>query len=177
MAEPSTDGEIQVMEAEQYEFLPTLTDGELETIFEKMQETCPDAAKGKKNILLRLIFKNMVVLVGSEDNGYATLKVMHEYVTTVKGVKTEEEKDDDDELKKFEAMLDKKIKALSLSKTTASTTSKVEVSKFQTLKINGTIGTKTGCMSYTDLYFQINNAQKQGYTDEQITGSVIKAFT
>ena len=47
----------------------------------------------------------------------------------------------------------------------------------QTLKINGTIGTKTGCMSYTDLYFQINNAQKQGYTDEQITGAVIKAMS
>ena len=59
MSDPSTDGEIQVMEAELYEVLPTLTDGELETVFEKMQEICPDAAKGKKNILLRLIFKNM----------------------------------------------------------------------------------------------------------------------
>ena len=41
--------EVQVMEAEVYEFLPSLEVGELETVFEKIGlAECPDAAKGKK---------------------------------------------------------------------------------------------------------------------------------
>ena len=47
--------EVQVMESELYEFLPTLEVSELETVFEKMQITCPEFAKGKKNVLLRLL--------------------------------------------------------------------------------------------------------------------------
>ena len=177
----TSGSELEVMESELYEFLPTLSEEELETVFEKMQATCPEAAKGKKHILVRLIYKQMVLVLASEDNGFATIKVIHEYVTSLKGVKVEEKPlSDEEELSKFEAMLDKKIKALSvdLIKTNQlATGNKVEVSKFQTLKINGTIGTKSGCMSYTDLNFQINNAQKQGYSDEQISGAVIKAMS
>ena len=41
--------EVQVMEAEVYEFLPSLDVGDLETVFEKMGlAECPEAAKGKK---------------------------------------------------------------------------------------------------------------------------------
>ena len=190
--------EIQVMESELYEFLPPLDEGELETIFEKMQVTCPDGAKGKKNILLRLLFKQMTVLLADGDNqqeGFATLKTVHEYVTSIQGVKVEDDTKLDaeaEELRKFEALLDKKIldmkteaasglmdkKILDLKAQVApSTVGELKVSKFTALKINGTIGTKAGCMSYTDLNFQISNAQKQGYTDEQITGAVIKAMS
>ena len=192
-----SDSEIQVMESELYEFLPPLNEGELETIFEKMQVTCPEAAKGKKNILLRLIFKQMTVLLAEEDQGFATLKIIHDYVTSIQGVKVEVVTDKPDveaeELRKFEALLDKKIlgmktetasglmdkKILDLkAQAAASTTaSELKVSKFTPLKINGTIGTKAGCMSYTDLNFQISNAQKQGYNDEQISGAVIKAMS
>ena len=103
--------EVQVMESELYEFLPTLEVGELETVFEKMQVTCPEAAKGKKNVLLRLLYKQLVVLVGLEDQGYATLKIVHEFVTEKK-VKVEpvvDTVDEEKELKKFEAMLDDRI--------------------------------------------------------------------
>ena len=177
--QPDKPDEVQVMEEELYEVLPSLGVGELETVFEKMQVTCPEAAKGKKNVLLRLLYKQLVVLVSSEDNGFATIKIVHDFVTGVKPVKNENEDDEDtEELKKFEAMLDKKIKNLHDLAATVATPNKnkVEVSKFHTLKINGTIGTKSGCMSYTDLNFQIRNAQEQGYSDEHIRGAVIKAM-
>ena len=175
--------EVHVMESELYEFLPTLEVSELETVFEKMQVTCPEAAKGKKNVLLRLLYKQLVVLMGLEDQGYATLKIVHELVTERKPDskgELEETVDEEEELKKFEAMLDKRIQALSKDllglTSTKTNVNKVEVSKFTTLKINGTIGTKAGCMSYTDLNFQIRNAQDQGYSEEQICGAVIKAM-
>ena len=50
-SQPEKPDEVQVMEEELYEFLPSLEVDELETIFEKMQVTCPDAAKGKKNVV------------------------------------------------------------------------------------------------------------------------------
>ena len=51
--------EVQHMEGELYEFLPDLDVGELEIVFEKMGETCPESAKTKKNVI------NMYVCLGS----------------------------------------------------------------------------------------------------------------
>ena len=171
------------MEAEVYEFLPSLDVGDLETVFEKMGlAECPEAAKGKKNVLLRLLYKQLVLIAAEPDNGFATLKILHDFLTEAQGIVKEEEKttvvDPEEELKKFEAMMDKKIKDLkNIAAVAAGSSKKVEVSKFQALKINGTIGTKPGCMSFTDLNFQIKNAQEQGYTDEQVCGAVIKAMS
>lgn len=174
--------EIQVLEGDLYEFLPTMNDVELQTIFEKIQVVLPEAAKGKKNVLLRLLNKQIAVFVADDVGGLAQIKVIHDFITSIRPVKTEDVSvvDEEAELSKFEAMLDKKLEKLKVSSVNASTTkltSKLEVSKFQTLKINGTIGTKTGCMSFTDLNFQIKNAQDQGYSDEQVCGAVIKAMS
>ena len=167
--------EIQVMESELYEFLPPLDEGELETIFEKMQVTCPEGAKGKKNILLRLLFKQMTVLLADGDDqqqGFATLKTVHEYVTSIQGVlKTDDDTKPDveaEELRKFEALLDKKIldmkteaasglmdkKILDLKAQVApSTVGELKVSKFTALKINGTIGTNRRTLAFLVIVF------------------------
>ena len=132
-------------------------------------------------MLLRLLYKQLVIVTAAEDNGFATIKLLHDFLIKAQGVKEEEDKttvDPEEELKKFEAMMDKKIRDIkSITSVAAASSKKVEVSKFQSLKINGTIGTKPGCMSFTDLNFQIKNAQEQGYTDEQVCGAVIKAMS
>ena len=172
--------DIQVLEGELYELLPTMNDMELQTIFEKVQVVLPEAAKGKKNVLLRLLNKQIAVFVADEtDDGLPKIKAIHEFISSIRPIKLEvKTPDDEDDLKKFEAMLDQKLEKLkTVEAVVPKVLAKLDVSKFQTLKINGTIGTKTGCMSFTDLNFQIKSAKDQGYSDEQVCGAVMKAMS
>ena len=172
--------DIQVLEGELYELLPTMNDMELQTIFEKVQVVLPEAAKGKKNVLLRLLNKQIAVFVADEtDDGLPKIKAIHEFISSIRPIKLEvQTPDDEDDLKKFEAMLDQKLEKLkTVEAVVPKVSAKLDVSKFQTLKINGTIGTKTGCMSFTDLNFQIKSAKDQGYSDEQVCGAVMKAMS
>ena len=74
-------GELEVLEAEIYEFLPALGTSELEALCQKIDLDCPTGALGKKNMLLRLINKHLAGLGETEDQGFATIKIIHTALT------------------------------------------------------------------------------------------------
>ena len=154
--------ELEVLEGELYEFLPTLEVEELETVFDKLGETCPVLAKGKKHILLRLIYKILDVASATDDGGFATIKIIHDYVTSISKVVKDDpdpaKQDEVEELKLFEAKLDSLIKS-GKGKETGEKVTRIE--KLQTLKINGTIGGERDNMTFTDLYFQPADSHEQ----------------
>ena len=127
---------------------------------------CPEPVKGKKNALLKLLYKHLLGLEETEDKGFAVYRVLHEF-----GKK---------------AILDSsitKVKSETSEETSASPKAiKVngfDVQKLRDLKISGTIGgsVEKDRLSYTSLSFQIQNAKKIGYSEENICGAVIKAIS
>ena len=73
--------ELEVMESEIYEFLPSLNASQLETLYAKIDLTIPEASKGKKMLLVRGMNSHLAGFGDLEDNGFANLKIIHEFIT------------------------------------------------------------------------------------------------
>ncbi len=80
MSVVENEAELEVLESELYEMLPTLETSELEILFQKMSLNLPTTAQGKKNMLLRLLNKQLGALSETEDQGFATIKLLHEHL-------------------------------------------------------------------------------------------------
>ena len=73
--------ELSVLESEIYEFLPAMSTQELEELCQKMDFSLPETSKGKKNVLLRVLNKHLAGFEDLEDQGFASIKIMHGFVT------------------------------------------------------------------------------------------------
>ena len=78
MSNGSEKKEVDVVETEVMMLLPELEADELEKVCTLIPLTCPEPAKGKKNTLLKLLFKHLLSL--EEDGGFATYQVIHKYL-------------------------------------------------------------------------------------------------
>ena len=159
--------EAEVMEAEVMMFLSELEADELEVVCSKIPLTCPETAQGKKNALLKLLFKHLLSLDDKEDKGFATYQIIHTHVTELK-------KPDSDSKEKVELDV-KKVKSDSSEKSKTW----VEIQKLKDFKISGTIGgvVEKDKLSYTSLSYQIANGRKLGVPEERICAAVIKAIS
>ncbi len=199
----SVEKELDVVEAEIFECLPLCAIQELEGLFEVIGKVLPETAKGKKNQLLKLLYKHLTVLEESEDNGFATLQLLHkkltekaneddkvegkvvteEMVDTKAKVGTDDKVTQEDTLKKLgELLMSSLSSGASPIFNEPKPVGKREkervteyVHRYQTLKLNGKIAADKGNMTFTDLKFQVQNATKQGYPDESIRSAIITA--
>ena len=201
--EMSNEKELEVVEAEIFEFLPVCSLEELEGLFEIIGTPCPVTAKGKKNSMLKLLYKHLMELEGTEDGGFATLKLIHKKLTEnpdgnkentevkLEQVETKTSADpktsvshQDDTMKKLGELLMSSLSSSVSASFGASNPGPVEgkekkkvteyVHRYQTLKLNGSIGAEKGNMTFTDLNFQVSNAQKQGFSVDSIRAAIIK---
>ena len=157
--------EAEVIESEVMMLLMEQEAAELEEVCSLIQLDCPETAKGKKNVILKLILKHLLDLGEKEDNGFATFKIVHKKL--VKTIKLKP---------KIEPQIE--IKQEPFDTQNAKTTI-FDIQKLKDLKISGTIGGggDKDKLSYTSLSFQIQNAKKVGYSDENICGAVIRAIS
>ena len=189
-----------MVEAEIFECLPLCAVAELEGMFEVMGKVVPETAKGKKNQLLKLLYKHLAALEETEDNGFATLKILHkgltekfelkieEKVVTKEGVESGTKIEtksitQEETLKKLGELLMSSLSSppgassiLNESKPEKRERITEYVHRYQTLKLTGKIAAEKGNMSFTDLKFQVENASKQGYTPESIRSAIIMAI-
>ena len=61
--------EADVVESEVMMFLSELDAEGLEEVCSKISVLCPNPAKGKKNALLKLLFKHLLDIESTEDQG------------------------------------------------------------------------------------------------------------
>ncbi len=65
-----------------------MNEKELEELFAKINLSLPAGAKGKKNVMLRVFNKHLAGLDEMEDQGFASIKTMHGFVTATPEEKT-----------------------------------------------------------------------------------------
>ena len=137
----------------------------LEKVCTLIPLTCPEPAKGKKNTLLKLLFKHLLSL--EEDGGFATYQVIHKYLVK-----------DDDKLSQCDVKVKTEKGDDKLNAQLHNTDTLIDVYKLRDFKINGTIGGlgEKDKLSYLSLSFQIENAKKLGYSDEKICAAIIRAI-
>ena len=159
--------EAEVVEHEVMMILMEQEAAELEEVCSLIQLDCPETAKGKRNVILKLILKHLLTIGEKEDSGFATFKIIHEKLIKIE-TKTEPEV-------KIEPKLEIKQEHFD----TQNTNTIFDIQKLKDFKISGTIGGggDKDKLSYTSLSFQIQNAKKLGYSDENICGAVIKAIS
>ena len=138
----------------------------LEQVCTKLTLTCPEEKKGKKTTVLKLILKHLCDLETTEDQGMSTFLLLHGLIDT------EDKKDGDDK---------KGIIKHPVGDTTKKKGSEVtfDILKLKDFKISGSIGGvgEKDKLSYTSLCYQIVNAQKSGYSNENVCAAVVKAIS
>ena len=204
---------LEVMEQEVMEFLSDLSAEGLEEACNKIDLQVPPSKKGKKVLLLKLVYKHLLPLEELDDGGYETYAILHKFLKDVLG---EDRRDNDvrqdsrtDEETVVESsfvhpndtldpnqlshvhpqdplpnvqlsnMMSNTRRSNMMPNNNMSTRPRgaAQVSKLPTLKITGVIGgKKEGSISYTNLKFQIKNAEQLDYPEQSICGAVIKAI-
>ena len=69
--------EADVVGSEVMMYLSELDAEGLEEVCSKMSVPCPGPVKGKKNALLKLLFKYLLEIDAEEDHGIATFQILH----------------------------------------------------------------------------------------------------
>ena len=152
--------EAAVIEGEVMMFLAELDAEGLERACTEIELECPEAVKGKKNCLLKLMLKHLFDLATKEDQGFATYKILHTYLTP-------------------EANLEIKKENEVVTVPSSGNKTVFDLHKVKDFKISGTIGGvgEKDKLSYTSLAYQIQNAKTLGYSEDNICGAVIKAIS
>ena len=86
--------EVDVVESEVMMFLSALDANGLEEVCHLISVPCQDPVKGKKNSLLKLLFKYLLDIESIEDQGFATFQILHKHFVPnapKPGLKTERE--------------------------------------------------------------------------------------
>ena len=166
----------EILENEVMMLLPDLEPDALEQMCELIPVPIPEASKGKKNSLLKLLFKHLMGLATEEDGGFATYKILHERLVK-KEVKVETTSD----LPAGEVDRDLEVKVEKVDaamKPSHKSASALDIYSLKDLKISGTIGgvSEKDKLSWLSLSYQIENAKKLGYSEEKICGAIIKAI-
>ena len=101
----------------------------LEEVCSLIPLDCPETAKGKKNVILKLVLKHLLDLGEKEDNGFATFKLLHEHL--VKKTKAESI---------IEPKIEPKIEIKQEKFDMQNIKTIFDIQKLKDLKISGTIG-------------------------------------
>lgn len=76
--------ELEVLETEVYDFLPSMTSSELEQLYESIGLSCPEIFKGKRNMLMRGINKHLLE-VETTGNKDTVIKSIHSFCVEKSG--------------------------------------------------------------------------------------------
>ena len=152
-------------------WLATQSAERLEEVYTFIELEIPADANGKRKTLLNNLLKHLCDLEASDDAGVSTILKMYDLV-----------------LKYVQPVI--KDETASLAALAALSTDKIEIHEksisertfdvlhLKEFKLAGTIGGvgEKDKLSYTSLSYQIANARKQGFSEQKICASVIKAI-
>ena len=168
--------EMEVVENEVMMLLPELEADQLEEVCALAPVVIPEAAKGNKNQLLRLLLKHLLAL--DEDNGFATFRVIHEKLTN-KGDGDDARVEDAGVKNPDVTKTDVKVEKNEEKGNFGGSKAVVDVYQLKNFKINGMIGGlgEKDKLPYSSLSYQIENGRKMGFSEEKICAAVIKAIS
>ena len=146
--------------------------GELEEACAAITLVCPQDRKGKKKALLKFLLKHLCDLEDGPDGDGAAILLLYDHAKS-KGLPQSVKTEDMSETKS--AVINK---PQSVDQGDQKVKTMVDVLKLKDLKISVSIGgSEKEKLSYTSLSYQIANAEKAGYSEEQICAAVVKAIS
>ena len=164
-------GDSDVVEMEVFQWLPQVDAVKLEEVCGSLNITIPEAKKGNKSLILKLILRtlNSEVFEALDDSGLSSFLNIHTMLKDIVHIEHEShDKVKTEGIGNKHPIFHEQFRG----------NPDLKVQRLREFKINGSIGSTEHKenLSYTSLSFQIEKGRKAGYSVEEIQMAVIKSI-